>query len=215
MKDIRIVRAQAILQVYSFSPIRGFVPASIVVLGKDLNKTTEILINGVVATEFFIQSASRMIVKIPVVQVGQTISNLMVLSDVPLTQKDALLAFRLDKPPQVVEGIDRLIQSWLMIFLSTPGSDIFSPRSGGGALEIIGRSTDSSGKGAAADLAAAIERTNSELLRLQSQDRKIPPSEKLLSSSLVSMSFNPNTTALSARVEIRNQLLDGSVVGLG
>lgn len=215
MKDIRIVKAQALLQVFSFAPIRGFVPASIVVLGKDLNKTTEVIINGITANEFFIQSAARMIVKLPLSQVGQTIASIKVLSSVPLTQKDAALAFRIDNPPQTVDGIDRLIQSWLMIFMSTPGSDIFSPRSGGGALSLIGRTTDSSGKGAAADLAASIERTNTEILRLQSKDKKIPPSEKLLSSSLVSMSFNPSTTALSARVEIRNQLMDGSVVSLG
>jgi hypothetical protein len=212
VKDYRIVRAQALLQIFSYAPIRGFSPPSIIVLGKDLNKTTECHINEVTADEFFVQSSNRMIIKIPDSQVGKTINSLAALSEVALTHESASLKFELSKPPRLIEGIDRLIQSWLMIFMSTPGSDIFDLTSGGGGMAIVGRSTDNHGKGVAADLSTSIDKTNNELLRLQAGDRRIPPSERFLSGTLVGMNFDPDTTVLSARVEIRNQLLEGSLV---
>src|SRR5437016_1346329 len=142
MKDFRIVHARVILNVYSIAPIRGFVPPSIVAIGQDLNTTTEILYNGITVTEFVISSSTRLIIRIPPSQVGKDLLDFQVYSDRPKLTGEAALVLALSKPPQPISGIDRLVQSWMMLFLTTPGSDVFTPNSGGGAQSIIGSRTD-------------------------------------------------------------------------
>jgi hypothetical protein len=214
MKDFRIVHAKSILKVHSVAPIRGFLPPSVVVVGERLDRTREVLYNGLQANEFIVSSASRLIVRIPESQVGKELSDLQVLSSVSLTRLDTLISLELSKPPKQVEGIDRLIQAWLMIFYTTPGSDIFNPSSGGGVQTLIGRSTDRTGKNVAADLVEAIDRTRQELLRIQTGNARIPPSERLLSAELQGIQFDPNSTLLSARVSIRNVLSESAEISI-
>lgn len=215
MKDFRIVSARVQLRVTSIAPIRGFLPQSFAVVGEDLNKTTEVRYNGIQAEEFVIQTPNRMIVKVPKSQVGKPFSDLRILSSVTVSKKDAVLQLGLDRPLKTVSGIDRLVQSWMLVFMTTPGSDIFSPTSGGGGLSLVGRTTDRTGKGVTADLAMGIEKTKQELLRLQASNQSIPPSERLMTSSLDVVEFDERTTVLSARVNIQNMLGDVAEVSLG
>lgn len=214
MKDFRIVHAKAVLKVHSVSPIRGFQPPSILVIGDRLDRTQEVTFNGIQALEFVISSPSRLIVRIPPSQVGKELEDLQVLSSVSATKLDSIMTFELSKPPKTVEGIDRLVQAWLMIWGTTPGSDLFNPSSGGGGMSIVGRSTDRSGKNVAADLAQSIDRTRVELLRIQASNPRIPPSERLLSSDLQEVRFDPDSSVLSARVSIKNILSEDAEISI-
>ncbi len=214
MNDFRIVHARCLLQVFSISPIRGFNPPSIVVVGDSLNTASEILYNGILATEFFISSSSRIVVRIPPSQVGKDLRDFQIFSSRPKLNNDAALVFEVSKPVQQVSGIDRLVQSWMMLFMTSPGSDVFSPSSGGGARSIIGSRTDRKHKSAAADLAVAIDRTANELTKLQSRAKNIPPQERLLSSSLEAVSTDESTGTLSARVSLKNMVNQSANVSL-
>lgn len=204
MRDFRIVQAKVLLNVYSVVPIRGFQPPSIAVIGDKMNLAKEVLYNGIQAPEFSISAPNRLVVKLPVSQVGKALNELQVISSTALTKASAAISFGLGKPPQTLLGMDRLVQSWIMIFFSTPGSDMFNKSSGGGAKALVGRVTNKSGKNVAADLAQAVERTRTELLRVQGLNLKIPPSERLLSSEISSIQFDDRNTILSGRVELRN-----------
>ena len=214
MKDFKIVHARSLLDVYSIAPIRGFSPPSIVVVGTDMSSASEVIYNGVLATEFVVSSSTRLIVRIPPTQVGKDLTDFKVFASKPILRGEASLIMELSKPFQSVSGMDRLVQSWMMVFLTTPGSDVFSPQSGGGAMAIIGSSTDRKNKSAAADLSVAIDRTQAELLRLQAQNRGIPPEERLLSSSLESLVSDDSTGTLSARVQLRNMVNQTAQVSL-
>lgn len=214
MKDFRVVSAKIVLKVSSISPIRGFLPQSFIVVGEDLNKTDEVRYNGVQADEFVISSPTRLIVKVPPSQVGKPFTDLKVLSSVSVAKKDAVLTLGISRPISTVSGIDRLVQNWVIIFMTTPGTDIFSPNSGGGGASLVGRSTDRTGKGVAADLSLGIEKTKQELMRLQAENQTIPPSERILSSSLDVVEFDEKTTVLSARVNIQNMLGDVAEVSV-
>lgn len=214
MKDFKVVQAKLKLTVHSLSPIRGFRPPSVLVLGENLSRTSEVLYNGIEAREFLVSGENRLVVRIPESQVGKDLYDLEVFTSAPLTNTAANILLGVGSGARNVEGIERLIQSFVMVFMTTPGSDIFSPQSGGGGRALVGRTTDRSGKSVAADLAQAVDRTRTELLRVQSLDRRIPPSERLLSASLAGMQFDPETTILSARVDIRNILGDAGSVSL-
>lgn len=215
MKDFRIVHARSLLRLTSFAPVRNFSPASIIVTGTDLNYTAEILYNGILATEFAILSSTRMVVRVPPSQIGKDLTDLRVFASRPIQNADATVVLELSKPVQSLSGMDRLIQSWLIVFLTTPGSDVFSPASGGGARAIIGAPTDSKNKSASEGLTLAIQRTEAELLRLQAGKKYIPPQEKLLSSSLETITYDDATGTISARVQLRNMVSESASIALG
>jgi hypothetical protein len=206
MKDFSIISARVLLPVHSIAPIRGFRPPSIVVLGSKLDLTQEVFYNEIKVSEFAVTSSTRLIVRIPESQIGRDFTGIQIFSSVNLTRSTAALSFELPQPMKQVEGLERLIQAWMIVFFTTPGSDVFDPSSGGGVRSIIGRNTDAYGSGVSADLAIAIDRTKSELLRLQSQNSSMPLSEKLLSAELTSMSFDATTTTLNATVSLKNML---------
>lgn len=206
MRDFSIVSAKVILRTTSVSPIRGFLPLSVIVLGEKLDLTKEVFYNGVLAEEFIIASASRLIVRVPLSQVGQQLTSIQATSTVAVSKSSANVVIELSRPIHTVAGMDRLIQSWMMIFLSNPGSDVFTPQSGGGARSLIGRSTDMKSKSVAADLALAIEKTGSEIKKLQAQNKRVPLDERLLSGDLETLSFDEATTVLSATVSIKNMI---------
>jgi len=214
MKDFRIVQAKTILTIFSISPIRGFNPPSVVVLGSKLNSASELLYNGVPVTEFFVSSDTRLVVRIPPSQVGKDLIDFQAFSNVSILNNSASVVLELSKPLKQISGIDRLVQAWMMIFLTTPGSDVFQPSSGGGARSIIGSRTDRRHSSAAADLTVAIDRTESEILRLQSSQKNIPPEEKLLSSDLETLSFDDTTGTLSATVRLKNFVNQAANVSL-
>ena len=181
MIDFQVVSAKTQLPVQSVSPIRGFQPLSIVVLGTNLNQATEVLFNGVVSPDFIVMSSTRLIVQIPDSQVGQAFKSLQVLGTSLLASSNAVkLELALSNPPSEIGGLSRLTQTWIMEFLTTPGTSVFSPNAGGGGKSLIGRNTDNKGHGISADFAAAITRTNTRITKAQSQYPTIPLTEKLL-----------------------------------
>lgn len=215
MNDIRVISAMHILRLHSMAPIRDFFPPSIVLLGEELNKTSEIYYNEIKVTEFVIQSASRLVMRIPDAALGKKFTSIKALTSVSVSHVDAEITFALNNPLQLLSGMDRLIQSWLLVFLTTPGSDVFDVKSGGGAQAIIGRTTTRDGKGVAADLALAIERTKEEIQRKQAKIRSLPTSEKLLSANLEQLTFDSSTGTLQARVSLQNMLGDQAEVSVG
>jgi hypothetical protein len=212
MIDLRIIHAKAVLTIFSVAPIRGFFPPSIMVLGTDLYKTSEVEYNGVLAPEFIVADPSRLIVRVPESQQGQRFESIRALAPISVSNPSAMLSFGLSMPIQTVSGLDRLVQAWLIVFMTTPGTDIFDPKSGGGAKALIGKTTGRKHESIAADLALAISRTKDQILSMQALRPGIPSSEKLLSSNLTGVSFNEQTSVLSATVDLRN--MEGTVADI-
>lgn len=214
MKDIRVVRAKVLLKIANVTPIRDFVPPAILILGEKMDIAEEVFFNNVQVTEFIALNNEKMIARIPPSQVGKRLDSLEVRTSVRLAQRDAQVTLGVDRPIRTIEGIDRLVQEFVLVFLTTPGSDIFNKKSGGGALAIIGKPV--SGKdGAMADLSVAVERTRSQLIAAQAQNTKIPASERLLSCSLSSVKYDARTTTISATVDIQNSVGGTAVVSIG
>lgn len=214
MKDFKIIEVQTVLKVTSVTVVRGLNPPSVLVVGNQLNLAQVVEYNGEKATEFFIPSPDRMLLRVPSSQVGKSLKELKVLSSAPLPNLRSGIRLSMFGPARLVSGMERLVQAWLLIFFTTPGSDIFSPESGGGARALIGRSSNGDGSGIAADLALAVERTTSELLRLQAKSPLLPPSERLLSCTLSSVRFDPEMITLYATVSLQNMLGESSVMTL-
>jgi hypothetical protein len=215
MKDLRVVTAKVMLSIQSISPVRGFYPPSIMVQGKDLFQTTEVEINGILAKEFIIQSPTVLVVRIPDGQVGQVLTSVKAYAPISPSYDKAALNLGVARPIKYITGIDRLVQAWLLLFFTSPGTDIFSVNSGGGARSLIGKTTDAGHQSVAADLALCIDRTKMELMRLQANAPYLPMEERLMSSSLVGVNFNRESSTLFADVSLISMAGTAAQLSLG
>ena len=215
MRDLRVITAKAQLKVHSISPIRGFLPVSVLVVGTDLHRTTEVELNGILCDEYLIQDSSRLVVRVPDAQIGQVISSIKVFTPISTSYDTAKIEMSVGRPLRSISGVDRMVQAWLLIFFTNPGTDIFDQNSGGGARALIGRTTDAGHQSAAADLALCIDRTKTEMLRIQSRSPGLPLDERLMSSSLDAVRFDPDTSTLFASVSLRNMAGGAAQIALG
>ena len=206
MRDFRVVQTKTSLPITSLAPIRKFEPPSIIVLGDKFQFAEEILYNGVPVDEYVISTPNRIIARIPDSQLGLPLLSVSILTTIPSAGNDSLLSLGLPKLSRSVSGLDKLVQDWMLLFFTTPGSDIFDPSLGGGARQIIGKPTYGGGTSASAELSMAVSRTQEQLLRIQAQNPRMPPDERLLSASLISVRFDEHTTTLTAVVDIRNMV---------
>lgn len=212
MLDFRIVYAKTALKYSFIRPIRGFQPPSIAIVGIRLNETEEVIYNGIDVTDFMIASPTLLIVRIPPSQVGKDLNELRVLSSPKRLGGDASVKLGLTTPTRTISGIDRLVQSFLMVFLSTPGSDAFNRTSGGGALGLVGKTSDKVHSSIGADLAVAVDRAKQEITKAQAKNSRMPPEEKLLSVSLDNVKFDQGSTVVTARISIKNMLGEEALV---
>lgn len=211
MKDLRVTQAQLLLKVVSYTPVRNFMPLSVVVVGEKFDTADKVYYNNVEVTAFAIISPTQLVVRVPDSEVGHDLTSLNVMASVG-TATNAALSFKLGPPVRPVSGVERMVQSYCIVLLSTQGSDVWSPGSGGGVLGMVGRNTSEGGRGVMADLAVAIDNSRQELLRQQSIDQRIPPEERLLSASLQNMSFDPSSSTLTASVALMNSVGQTAVV---
>ena len=202
MRDLRVISAKALLPLQAVAPVRGFYPPSLIAQGRDLNQTTEVEVNGILAPEFIIQAPTRLLIKIPESQVGQMLASVRAYANISPSNEKAAVSFGVVRPMRFISGIDRLVQSWLLLFFTTPGTDIFNVNSGGGARSLIGKTTDAGNQSVAADLALCIDRTKMELMKLQAQAPYLPMEERLMSSSLLGVNFDKEKSTLFADVSL-------------
>lgn len=215
MKDLRVVNARVVLPVHSVFPLRGFYPPSILVVGSQFSKTESVELNGVLVKEYAITADDRIIVRLPDSLIGKSLNSVRIYSTVSLANMDAIVSMGLTRPVLTVAGIDRLVQSWLLLFFTTPGSDVFSKESGGGGNTLIGKSTDREYRSVASDVAIAVNKTKAELQRTQAVATGIPLSEKLLTADMEQCFFDQSTSTLNVVVSIQNMLGQFAQVSLG
>lgn len=215
MRDIKVITARAILPIQQVVPVRGFSPVSVLAMGDFLDKTSEVFYNGTQVDQYLIQSVNRLLIRVPDSQLGRPLTSIVVYSNVPTASSDASLAFGVQSPLKTASGIDRMVQSFLMVLMTTPGSDIFSKSSGGGLRSLVGRSNVSKASNVSSDIALAVERTKSEILREQAKFPSMPLDERLLSAALDTVSFDKESSTLFAKIALQNMLGQSAEVNLG
>lgn len=201
MFDLQAIKLQDVVPVRSVreisqSPVRLFR-----VLGKDFRAVTEVFLNDIAAPGFIVESREMMVVEGPVtLGTAKVGSVLVVSSSFTLTESSRVLA-SLGKTR--AEGTLRLLQLFVKILLTTPGSDIFAPHVGGGLQQFVGRVvTDGNQADITGLFIRAVAQTRSQIMAMQASNPSIPPDEKLSSARVVSVTFDANTSSLQGRVAL-------------
>lgn len=189
-------------------------PLQLELRGEDFSRAVGARVNGLVA-EFTVTGPERLVLQVPQAARSGRVAEVTVLSSEASSSGDSVLRFRLGRPPGTVRGVQKLLQSFVRLLFTTPGSDIFAPDLGGGAMRVIGGPVRPSQEGdMLSDFVLAVEETKRQLTRIQSRDPRIPPDERLLSASVVGVGGDRARGRISVAVSVTSQAGSAASAGL-
>lgn len=174
------------------------------VVGEDFRSVEEVLINDIPSPDVMVISKTRLVAQLPEsLQAQPDVRNVTVLSRTFTLTPRSLLRFRIGETPGRTQGINRLVQLFVKLLLTTPGSDIFNRQLGGGALRNVSRTYGTAEAAAIkADFTIAVDRTARQIVALQSRNGTLPADERLLAANLTGATFSRSSSTLFVNVEI-------------
>lgn len=207
MIDLQVAFPVEAIALTSVSFLASAALPTLDIYGQDFRAVDEVLINDVSSPAVVVLGKNRLIAQIPEAFRGQTTFRSVDVVSNRLTITDrSLVKFKIGAQPSKVRGILRLMQLFLKLLFTTPGSDIFAPQSGGGALRGLGANlTVAGGQGLINDFVIAVRRTAEQILLIQSRDSALPLDERLLSARVASARFEASEAALVVSVQLTSQ----------
>lgn len=186
--------------------IRPGPPRVVDVTGADFRSVDEVLVNKVASPSVVVLSKTRLVAQVPDSLLDQRILSITVLSRRLTLSAKSVLRFRIGRTPGKVSGVLRLVQKFLKLLLTTPGTDIFNRQAGGGALRNVGQTFGvEEGSNVLNNLVIAIDTTTRQIIALQSRNPSLPREERLLSAKILRAGFNKEESAIDVAVEITSQ----------
>lgn len=201
MFGFQLIRLLDILKVNSVRNAVGVSPRSLIISGEDFRSVETVLINGSPSPSFIVYSRTELVAEVPEAYRNANITDVSVMSSQLTFTAKSLVTFTVGTRPKKVSGIIRLMQTFLRILLRSPGSNVFHRKSGGGLLSRIGTNITNT---AAADIAVSVNSTQTYLVGVQTAERNIPPSERLLAAEISAVSVDRQNTAISVTIILTN-----------
>lgn len=182
-------------------------PTQLDIIGEDFSSVDEVFINDMESPDVIVVSKNRLLAQLPdVLQKSRAVNSVMVLSRKLTLSPRSLIRFRIGDTPSRVSGILRLVQVFLKVLFTTPGTDIFSKRVGGGALTLLGETFGADeGRKVVSNFVVAVDTAQRQIIALQGRDPTLPPDERLLSARVTRSGFNREQGAIIASVELTSQ----------
>ena len=202
--DLQVIYPQNSIPLTKVRVLSGYTPPAVMVEGDDFRAVDEVWINENPAPNWTVLNPQLLVAQIPTMQVGRSINTLEVLSNRMTIGPESMLRFRIVRGGGRVNGIMRLVQLFVKVLLTTPGTDIFSPQSGGGLLTKVGQqvSLHDGGKEVIGDLVLCCAAATKQIIATQAQDPSIPPVERLLATSVENAVFDRAGLGVRANIQV-------------
>lgn len=208
--DLQVVFPQEIIRLNSirFTPPGPLnLPKALDIIGEDFRSVDEVLINDIPSPDVMILSHRRLIAQLPdTLQNAPNIVSVGVISRSLTVSPRSLIRFRISDQPGRVRGILRLVQLFLKVLFTTPGSDIFARRTGGGGLRRVGTTFGADeGGNIISDFVISVDTASRQIIATQGRDPSLPRDERLMSAAVTRANFNRELGAIMTTVEILSQ----------
>lgn len=204
MVDLQIIFPQELVPVSTVT-LTSLLPPTLRVIGRDFRAVDEVLINDRAAPGVIILSRTALLCGLPQDLPPVAVSSVKVTSRTLALTDTSRIRFKLGRVPSKTTGILRLMQLFLKVFFTTPGTDIFNKGLGGGALKIIGSASGRDGSGLVGDVFVAVATTERQVIAIQGRQQQTPPEERLLAARVTEARFSHAEAALMATIELTNQ----------
>jgi hypothetical protein len=204
--DFQVAFPQELVQVSQVKPVPGLPVRTLDIYGEDFRAVEDVLMNQMSVPSFVVLSKSRLLAEVPTPLVHSTITSISVLSRKLSVSPRSYIRFNIGRTPSKTRGILKLMQLFLKVLLTTPGSDIFAPKAGGGALSHLGQSVGTNeGSDVVAGIIVSVDSAARQIIQVQGRNQSIPPDERLMSAKVLSAGFNKNETAILVGIELTSQ----------
>lgn len=205
--DLQVVHSQEVVRLDHISVVSPGGIKSIRVRGQDFSSVDEVLINDIASPDVVILSGTELLAQLPdSMQRVPEVNSVVVINHKFTVGARSVLRFRFGKTTGRVKGIQRLVQLFVKVLFTTPGTDIFNPTLGGGILGSLGSTYGKDdGDNVITEYVIAVQRTQRQLIAQQSKDQRSPRDERLLSATVVGSSFDSRQGALYMRVSLVSQ----------
>lgn len=202
--DLQVIYPQNSIPLTRVRVLFGYTPTSIMVEGDDFRSVDEVWINENAAPNWTVLNPQLLVAQVPPTQVGRSINSVEVLSNRMILGPESLLKFRIGRGGGRVTGIMRLVQLFVKTLLTTPGTDIFSPQSGGGLMTRVGQqvSLHDGGKEVIGDLVLCCSTATKQIVAVQAQNPALPPVERLLAANVENAVFDRAGLGVRANIQV-------------
>lgn len=178
----------------------GITPRTLVLKGADLDKATEVTMNGQASPNIYPLERGVLAAEVPTSLRDETIRDINAYARSTTLGRSSLIELSVGG---TTSGLTYLVQTFVRHLMRLPGSNRFHPGSGGGVLANIAVNQDEL---SSADVALAVGRAQDYILANQDETRR-PKSELLLSAKLVTMVRHQDGRNISVVIELVS--LDG------
>jgi len=200
------------LQCFYFSDVLGITgvedvpdisPRSLNIFGTDFRSATRVLLDDQDSPSWIMAGKTQIIAQVPDTLVDALITSVQVLSsDFTATVRSKLI-FELGNDPRKITGLKAMMQTFLKILFTTPGTDAFAKKIGGGALQGLGKNFSAgSSQNLVSDFSISVRRAETQMIALQSRQLRLPDDEKLAAANVLGVTMDVANTSLLARVEL-------------
>jgi hypothetical protein len=213
--DLQVTYLRDIVNVVSVTNVPGSSPRMLDVRGPDFRSVVKVEVNELQAPSYVIMGKTRLLVQVPDSMQNDLVSSVNVLSSRLTAAERSQVYFELTDNPQKVEGIQKLVQTFLLFLMRTPGTDAWAPNTGGGVQKLVGAHFAKNATGGiTASFTLAVSRVRSQIISMQARNPRLSTDEKLAAANVLSAIFSAVQTALLARVELISQSGTRAIVGV-
>lgn len=204
--DYQVVFPVEVIKLNAVRLVPGVRPPVLDISGQDFRAVDEVVINDVPASGWNVLSKTRLLAILPEGMEPSQVTSLNITSRKLVLTDKSVLKFKVSRTPAKVSGLLRLMQLYIKLMLTTPGTDAFNKKLGGGILRFLG-STSYSAEGGdlVRQFVVANDQVARQIIAIQSRQPALAPDEKLLAARVLSARFSAGQSALIASVELTTQ----------
>ncbi len=198
MIDLQTIVLQDVVAVRRVLDLGGS-PRMLRVDGKDFRSAVEVFVNDLPVDVFVKESAHTLLLEAPEGLSDDLVRSVLVLSASLTQTESSVIRFRLT--PGKVSGIVRLMQLFVKLLMTTPGTDLYNQESGGGLQALVAIAVPGSRTSEATSrFTQIVGRVRDQITSMQASATGIPADERLASARVISVDFDKTTSTLRGRI---------------
>lgn len=204
MADLQVVFLRDMIRISSVRPDLTKPFPALRVVGTDMDEAVSVLINGVESPQYLPISRTELIAEIP--SNIDVVASVAVLTNTLLSTARSVVVIRLNSQSSKVSGIVRLVQRFITMLLTSPGTDLYRPSMGGGLQSLIARTFSRRDSQALQSIATqAVRKTVTDLIEIQSTSDFLAPDERIASAQVTGVTFDARTTTLAIQAALDSE----------
>jgi hypothetical protein len=213
--DYQVVFPVEVIKLNALRFVFGSNPPVLDINGQDFRAVDDVVINDQKSLGWAVLSKTRMLAILPAGVAPALVSSINITSRKLVVTDKSILKFQISTTPAKATGILRLMQLYVKLMLTTPGSDIFDKKTGGGILRFLGSTSyGAEGGDIVRRFVVSNDLVSRQIITIQSRQPSLPPDEKLLAAKVLSARFSRQQSALLAATELTTQAGRSAITNL-